>query len=430
MHITGIIAEYNPLHLGHQYHIEQTRALTDNDPDHYIITILSGDFVQRGLPAIIDKHTRTRMALEAGSDLVLELPVPYALSSGEGFAFGGVSLLHQLGCVDTLSFGSEEGELAKIMAIARALHHEQELRTSPYQLAYQNALKQGLTHPAARMEALSESYPELDMSVLDGHSNNILALEYCKALLRLSSPIRPVTVKRMGQAYLETETSITSDKNVSSPAFASATAIREILKNTSTTNNNILSDQFLAENISPLVRELLLEAHSHNSLIHPNDFSLLLQYKLLTLSKEQLADYLEISNDFANKIIKYLGSFESFTQFANLLWTKDTTYARVCRNLMNIILDIKQDTWDVHQLVPYARVLGFRKDSTPLLSEIKKKSAIPLITKLADAEKVLSLEAYHLLELDMKAAHIYDSISFHNSHTKTPHEMQKPIVII
>ncbi len=424
MHITGIIAEYNPLHLGHQYHIEQTRALTENDPDHYIITVLSGDFVQRGLPAIIDKHTRTRMALEAGSDLVLELPVPYALSSGEGFAFGGVSLLHQLGCVDTLSFGSEEGELHKIMAIARVLHFEQEDPSAPYQHAYQTALKQGLTHPSARIKALSETYPDLDLSILNGHSNNMLALEYCKALLCLPSPIRPVTVKRMGQSYLEIDTTS------SQPGFASATAIREKLKNTSAANDDILSDQFLTESISPFVRKLLLDAHSNNALIHPDDFSLLLQYKLLTLSKEQLTDYFEISNDFANKIIKNLSNFETFPQFANLLWTKDLTYARVCRNLMNIILDIKQDTWDVHQPVPYARVLGFRKDSAPLLSEIKKKASIPLITKLADTKKLLSPDAYHLLEVDMKAAHIYNSVLFQKTGQKTAHEMQKQIVIL
>ena len=429
MHITGIIAEYNPLHLGHQYHIEQTRALTDADTSHYIITVLSGDFVQRGLPGLIDKHTRARMALQAGSDLVLELPVPYALSSGEGFAFGGVSLLHQLGCVDTLSFGSEEGELRKIIAIARVLHFEQEQPTSSYQQAYQTALKQGLTHPIARIRALSETYPELDLSVLDGHSNNMLALEYCKALYRLPSPIRPITVKRMGQGYLDTNSNNTQASTSLQPNFASATAIREKFKNTSSSDSDIFTGQFLSENISPFVRELLANAHSQNRLIHPDDFSLLLHYKLLTLSKEQLVDYLEISQDFANKIINNLGKFENFTQFANLLWTKDMTYARVCRNLMNIILDIKENTWDAHQLVPYARVLGFRKDSTALLSEIKKKSTIPLVTKLADAEKTLLPDAYHLLELDVKSAHIYDSIISQKSGIKMPHETQKQIII-
>lgn len=460
MHITGIIAEYNPLHLGHQYHIEQTRSLvkeasfdtdTGSNDAHYIVTVLSGDFVQRGLPAIVDKHTRTRMALEAGSDLVLELPVPYALSSGEGFGFGGVSLLHQLGCVDTLSFGTEEGALDALMDIAKVLIQEngtdsvsiQTGSNTPYNQAYQTALKQGLTHPAARMHALSVAYPELDLSVLDGQSNNMLALEYCKALYRLNSAIQPLTVKRMGQGYLEnaiasagdvhfqgfayrTDSAANTGSNSSQEFnFASATAIRETLKQA-----DYHALQQLSEKVPPFTLNALEQANAQNSLLHLDDFSLLLHYKLLSLSKVELTDFREITPDFANKIMKHLPAFESFTQFANLLWTKEMTYARVCRNLMHIILSIKENTWDVHLPVPYARVLGFRKESAPLLSEIKKNAAIPLITKLADAEKILSSEAYSLLNLDMKAAHIYDSLIQQKVHVKTIHEMQKQIVII
>lgn len=428
MHITGIIAEYNPLHLGHQFHITKTRELmkenasNSSDAPHYIVTVLSGDFVQRGLPAVLDKHTRARMALEAGSDLVLELPVPYALSSGEGFAFGGVSLLHQLGCVDTLSFGSEAGELNKISAVARILNtidgtpydSPASPQNATYHTAYQSALKQGLTHPAARLQALGKAYPELDLSVLDGHSNNMLALEYLKAIYRLNSDMRPVTVKRQGQAYLAN----TFPENV----FASATAIREAL------NRHDLHT--MSEQVSANAASLLLQAHSDQKLLFADDFNNLLHYKLLTLTKKAMLEYFEITPDFANKITKNLGQFKNFTQFANLLWTKDMTYARVCRNLMNIILDIKENTWNVHQPVPYARVLGFRKDSAPLLSEIKKKASIPIISKLADAEKLLTPETYPLLELDMKAAHIYDSVVLQKSGQKAPHEMQKQIEMV
>lgn len=428
MHITGIIAEYNPLHLGHQFHITKTRELmkenasNSSDAPHYIVTVLSGDFVQRGLPAVLDKHTRARMALEAGSDLVLELPVPYALSSGEGFAFGGVSLLHQLGCVDTLSFGSEAGELNKISAVARILNtidgtpydSPASPQNATYHTAYQSALKQGLTHPAARLQALGKAYPELDLSVLDGHSNNMLALEYLKAIYRLNSDIQPITVKRQGQAYLAN----TFPENV----FASATAIREAL------NRHDLHT--MSEQVSANAASLLLQAHSDQKLLFADDFNNLLHYKLLTLTKKAMLEYFEITPDFANKITKNLGQFKNFTQFANLLWTKDMTYARVCRNLMNIILDIKENTWNVHQPVPYARVLGFRKDSAPLLSEIKKKASIPIISKLADAEKLLTPETYPLLELDMKAAHIYDSVVLQKSGQKAPHEMQKQIEMV
>ena len=441
MHITGIIAEYNPLHLGHQFHIAKSREIMEvnasesSDTPHYIITVLSGDFVQRGLPAVLDKHTRARMALESGSDLVLELPMPYALSSGEGFGFGGVSLLHQLGCVDTLSFGSEAGKLDDLMKIARVLQTENTACCSPYHSAYQTALKQGLTHPAARLQALYQTHPELDTGVLDGHSNNMLALEYCKAIYHLNSTMQPVTIKRQGQAYLANTVSSFAPKDYhgnekGNPHFASATAIREALKGIGLADTTESSDDMLSGSVPSCVKDILLNAYAENRLIYPDDFSLLLHYKLLSLTKAELTDYLEVSPDFANKIIKNMGHFENFTQFANLLWTKDMTYARVCRNLMNIILDIKENTWDVHQPVPYARVLGFRKESAPILSEIKKKASIPIISKLADAEKVLSPDAHRLLELDMKAAHIYDSVVLQKSSQKTVHEMQKQIVIV
>ncbi|MBR3762760.1 MAG: nucleotidyltransferase family protein [Lachnospiraceae bacterium] len=430
MQICGIIAEYNPLHLGHQYHITQTKALTGAD---YIVTVLSGDFVQRGLPAILDKHTRTRMALEAGSDLVLELPVSYALSSGEGFGFGAVSLLHQLGCVNTLSFGTEAGALDKLKEIARVLNSEQislasdispaktaffkPLQTvcsiSAYHRTYQTALKQGLTHPAARTYALQQAYPGLDLSVLDSMSNNMLALEYLKALYRLDSSIQPVTIKRQGQAYLDT---CPGD-------FSSATAIRECLEASDTCPD-------LSEMVPAFTVTALKEGFTKNRLIFPGDFNNLLHYKLLSLPPESLTDFWEVTTEFANKISKHLPAFTDFTQFANLLWTKDTTYARVCRTLMHILLDIKTDTHDVHKPVPYARILGFRRASAPLLSEIKKKTDIPLISKLADCEAQLMPEAYQLLNLDIKAAHIYDSVLQQKSGIKTTHEMQKQIIML
>lgn len=400
MHVTSIIAEYNPLHKGHKFHIAKTKKLTGAD---YIITVLSGDFVQRGLPALLDKHTRTRMALEAGSDLVLELPTPYALSSGEGFGFGGISILHQLGCVDTVSFGTENGDLDALTTIAKLLSNE----SDEYKESYQLALKKGLTHPAARLVALQKVYPELDASILDDASNNMLAIEYCKALYLLGSDIKPVTIKREGQAYLE---KVISDADLEN--FTSATAIRSALEK------------------DPVSRQ---------KFVFLDDFSSILHYKLLPLDLTALMGYREVTESFARKILKHRNAFTSFTQFANLLWTKDTTYAKVCRTLMYILLDFKKDAWDVHNPVPYARILGFRKDAAPLLSEIKKHASIPLLSKLADADKLLSTETLKLLDLDIKAAHIYDSVRLHktthsmaetNSESRSKNEMQKQIVIL
>lgn len=415
MRISGIIAEYNPLHLGHEFHIAETRRMTHSD---FIITILSGDFVQRGLPAVLDKHARTRMALEAGSDLVIELPVCYALSSGEGFAFGGVSLLQQLCCTDFLCFGTEAGELDQLLSIAQALLNE-----SPcYKAAYQAALKQGLTHPAARIQAVRTAYPALDLSVLEGHSNNMLALEYCKALYRLESTIQPVTVKRLGQSYLEEE----ADPAV----FSSATAIRRHLMMQEMQTDTPAGKALLSDMVSEPVQQLLTQAHLQKRLIFAEDLSALLHYKLLSEDKKQLTDYYEITPDFANKIQKALPDFEDFSQFSNLLWTKELTYARVCRNLLYILLNIKTDFWNIQKPVPYARILGFKKSAAPLLSEIKKNASIPLITKLADAKKLLDADSYALLQTDIRAAHLYDSVVFHKSGIRLPHEMRKQIIIL
>lgn len=407
MQIAGIIAEYNPLHLGHQFHIEQTRKETGAD---YIITVLSGDFVQRGLPAVTDKHSRTRMALEAGSDLVLELPVPYALASGEGFAFGGISLLHQLGCVDYVSFGTEAGSLDALRKIADVLSKEE----ASYRTAYQAALKKGLTHPSARLFALKETYPGLDTTVLDGHSNNMLAVEYCKALLSLNSSMQPFTIRRNGQSYL--------GASLTDTTFASATAIREALAQH--------KPESLEKQLPEHVYQELLASYAARTLLFADDFSQLLHYRLLSLSAGELSDCWEVTPDFANKLSKHLKDFTSFSQFSNLLWSKDTTYARVCRTLMHILLDIRHDTADIHAPVPYARILGFRKESAPLLSIIKEQSSIPLLSKLADADKQLSGDALALLKLDMKAAHIYDSVCLHKSGQKAPHEMQKQIILV
>lgn len=405
MHVTSIIAEYNPLHCGHLYHMQETRRITGAD---YMITVLSGDFMQRGQPAILDKHTRAKWALEAGSDLVLELPVPYALSSAEGFAFGGVSLLEQLHCVDTISFGSEAGTISDLRPTAQLL---QEI-SLPDTEAYQSALKKGLTPPMARIEALKILAPDLDLTALSAGSNNLLALEYLRALSALHSPIQPVTVKRAGADYLDT--SMPSDR------FASAASIRRRIETAS---------DFPVGQLSDYVLDTLIDASLEHRLLFQDDFSALLKYQLLFESRESLTEYGEVSSSLANRMLNQLFDFTTASEYANALWTKDITYARVCRALSHMMLRIKKDTWDVHSPVPYARVLGFKKEASPLLSSIKKNSGIPLITKLADAYKLLSPEAYRLLELDMRCAHIYDSIVQQKSGIWPKHEMQKELAL-
>lgn len=395
MKIAAIIAEYNPLHGGHQYHIDQTRQKTDAD---YIITILSGDFVQRGLPAIEEKFTRVGKALEAGSDLVLELPLPYALSSAEGFAFGGVSLADQLGCVDYLSFGlEEESDLEAMKKLAWAMNADCPL----FHDVLRKQLSEGFNYPVAAAHAATEAFPDVNTSFLaeKGNSNTILALEYLRALDRLDSTIEPVAVSRRGAPYL----SGYEPDNASAPDFyPSATALRAHLQAT---------------------------VPSDSPLLFPSDFSFLLHYKLLSLTYEDLLQYRDMAPQLAHKIINTLPEFKDYEQFANSLWTKDITYSRVCRELSYLLLGIKKDTWDVHVQVPYARILGFRKSASSLLHQIREKAAIPLIPKLADAQSVLSVGALSLLNLEVRSSQIYDSVRYHKCGEQLPTEYQKQIVI-
>ncbi|MGL5084152.1 MAG: tRNA(Met) cytidine acetate ligase, partial [Clostridium sp.] len=209
MNITGIITEYNPFHNGHLYHLDSAKSRTSSDG---IICIMSGNFMQRGEAAMVDKFERTKMAIENGVDLVLELPTFYALSSAEQFAKGSVSILNSLGVVNNIFFGSECGNVDDLIKIAKVLVHEP--------LEFKEELKinldKGLTFAKSREISLVKLLKDENLSQILQNSNNILGIEYIKALLTLNSEISPLTLKREGASY--------NDKTLSSQ-FASATSI-------------------------------------------------------------------------------------------------------------------------------------------------------------------------------------------------------------
>lgn len=405
MKIAAIIAEFNPFHNGHQYHIEQTRLLTGAD---YILVVMSGDFVQRGAPALCNKYIRTQMALLEGADAVLELPALYAVSSAEYFAGGGVTLLNQLGVVDCLSFGSEQGSIEPFISGASQLLSE----TPDYSTELLSKLKQGKAYPAARQEALSmqnvsvQATPasesvEDELSKLLSAPNNILGLEYCKALLAAKSTIRPITVKRADSAYHDLDLS-TSDSPLSS-----ASAIRQELN-----CGNIQIENHLPKS----TYKLLEQSGSLTRPVTTNDFSSLLFYKLLSEQEKGYYDYLDCTPDLSNKIRNSLNDFACFDDFCLKLKSKDLTYTRISRVLMHILLNITKPDFftapllDRNLFTPYARLLGFRENATKLLSAIKRNSSIPLISKPADAPKLLTQEALSMLQQDIFCANIYESI--------------------
>lgn len=457
MIVNGIVAEYNPFHKGHQYQLEDARRATGAD---YTVVVMSGNFVQRGAPAIIDKYTRTKMALSCGADLVLELPVYYACASAEYFAEGAVSLLDQLGAVDHLCFGSEEGSTDNLDVIARILAEEPE----EYTMVLRDNLRKGLSFPTARMQALSTYDESLkEKEALLASPNNILGLEYLKTLYKRSSSMKPYTTQRQGAGYHDVDPG---------SQLASATAIRHLLIEhwaDEPVYNNITSfsdTESLSKQMIPLLADHIpLEAlnkliaslaksyvnnvgNIYKHFMTENSFSAQLHYKLLSEASHGFTKYLDVSEDISDRINKLLYDFESFAQFTDLLKTKDTTHTRLSRCLLHILLGITNEHMTEYRslgFIPYARILGFRKDAAPLLNSIKKNSKIPLITKLADREQVLATFygdaetdgniktgslARRMLSEDISINRIYESAVSLQTGCPMRNEYRTPLVII
>lgn len=412
MKTAAIIAEYNPFHNGHQYQIEETRRLTGAD---FILIVMSGNFVQRGAPALCSKYLRTRMALQNGADAVIELPSLFALSSAEFFAGGAVTLLNRLGIIDYLSFGSEAGDMTALMSCAKMLLTEPE----DYRRALSLLLKQGLSFPTARYQALSGTQPFCEGSLLTS-PNNILGLEYCKALLSTKSSIAPVTVKRQGGNYHE------QTLQEGSLPFSSASSIRNALADASS----------IRQHVPHSVYQIFEENNLFQEYLTCDDFSLLLYYKLLSEREKGFCAYLDCTEDISDKICRHLPDYRTYTGFCALLKSKDLTYTRISRILSHILLEMKTPESFLAPLcerelfVPYARLLGFKKDASALLSSLKKNSSIPLIGNLPKAPLLLSEDALQMLKKDIYASDIYEAVSFSKNHRGPLNEYKQPPVIL
>lgn len=356
MKIVGIIAEYNPFHQGHSYHLSQAKSLTDAD---YTIVVMSGNYVQRGVPAMFDKYTRAEAALRSGADLVLELPLCAATGSAEYFASGAIALLHAAGIVTDLCFGSECGDMQALSHTADILSNEPE----DYQTLLREHLKNGDPFPKARAQACREYDPSVPVSVLE-EPNNLLALEYLKALKKQNCQIIPHTVLRSGSHYHE---------NVfSGDTKASASGIRTALLDS--------CGHITADVKKQLPHYNLYQAYDGKTPITEDAFSLLLLEKLRRLQDEPLTDYFDVSEELSNRIWNNLDDYQSFSQFTNLLKTRNLTRTAVSRALLHILLDIHK-----YEEPHMFRVLGFRKKASSLLGNLAAQNTLPVITGLASS---------------------------------------------
>lgn len=412
MKIVGIIAEFNPFHNGHRRIFEKAR---ESGADH-IVVVMSGDYVQRGLPAITDKFTRCAYALDQGADLVLELPIYYSLGSAEFFASGAISILNHLGCVDTLLFGSEYEDISTTMEVAKILLEEPVEYTSQLK----KASKEGLSYPAARQKALTSVLPSLsDKSDLIVSPNNILGIEYTKALLRSGSTIKPMTISRSDNGY--SSTALPSEGS-----FASATSIREILFQKNSSESKEILAPFLPESVlENLVNYNEITGYSYGS---SNAFSDLLKYKLLLERYEGYGQYWDINEDLSAKIANHLNDYTGFEEFALSLKSKDITYTRLCRSLMHILFNMTDDkvaSYQQDNYTTYLRVLGLKRASSGLLKNINSNSDKPLIQNLRKAGLSLTDLEKQLLNETVAASSIYDFCHCKNA----KNEYSKEIVL-
>lgn len=422
MKTVGIIAEYNPFHEGHLYQIRQVRQRFHAD---FVVIAMSGDFVQRGEPAIYDKYLRTEIALAAGADLVLELPVCFATSSAEDFAFAGVTLFDRLGVVDGLCFGSESGDLASMTAVAELLSSEPE----QYKKLLQEYLRSGDSFPRARAKALSlcfaasasEKPSSGNVEALLSSPNNILGVEYLKSLIRRKSQIEPMTLRRTGQGYHDCF--LPEDG-----AFPSASALRRGISASQVDYARLLCSLGLAA-------DNFLSAPGRLTPVFPDDLSLIFNWRLQELIQagQNLAAFADLSPELAARLTRASLEFDTYTGRIRQLKTRQYTYTRISRGLLHLMLGITDEDLSLARgmdYIPYVRILGFRRSAKPLLSGIKQNCPLPLITKTADARQLLDTDGLKLFQKDIHASHLRQALAFSKNGIQMPNEYTRSVIIL
>lgn len=378
MNVVGIIAEYNPFHKGHAYQIQKAKEQCGAE---FAVVVMNGDFVQRGEPAIFDKYTRTKEALLGGADLIFELPVRFGLSSAGDFAMGGILALNALPFVTHLCFGTETGDLTPLLQAATFLCDEPD----SYRTRVKHFVKQGILYPKARSLALAAE-SGLPTETWDS-PNNILGLEYCVALQKLHSKIKPFTIRREGQGYHDKDTPALSD-------FPSATFLRKQIRKAGEKENLSLSD-----------------------------FSSLIGYSLLTA--KDLCRIKDITPDLSDRIRNELPKYREINEFVKTIKNPSLTTGRIKRSFFQCLFDIEKE----EPVMPYLRVLGMKKEASSLLSQ-KENASCQILTKLAFDVPKMDDTAKKLFAKDLLASDLYRQVFCHKYNQTLPNEYQhSPIVL-
>lgn len=402
MKTIGIIAEFNPFHNGHKYLIDKCKK--DLHADR-VVVVMSGDYVQRGAPAIIDKFTRAKCAIDLGADLVIELPIYYSLGSAEYFAQGAISILSGLGCVDHLCFGSEFPDVNKLYEISDIISKE----PAVYKEVLSSSLKEGLSFPAARAKALNEQlknsskgYDQAEYEELLSSPNTILGIEYLRALNKKNRFIEPYTIQRVGRPFHSEELG----------SIPSAAGIRARLLS-GLSDRVKLNAPFILDGIMPRTSIESISGYE-GRFMQSNDYSALLEYKLILEKNEGYTKYLDVTRDISNRIIANLEHIDGYSSFCNLLKTRNLVHTRISRCLMHILLNITEENMKQYKeddFTSYARVLALRSSSSDLLKVISENGSIPVLNRLKDADKLLSPLQKRLFDETLIASQIYNTLS-------------------
>ena len=404
--VLGIIAEYNPFHNGHLYHLDASKKVTGCD---YTVAIISGNFTQRGSTSVVDKWSKTKMVLQNGVDLVIELPVLYSISSSENFAEGAIKILNSLGIIDYLSFGSETPDITILNSIADILCNE----PKDYKKLLTTELDKGLSFPKARENALlnyikNANTFENDKPNFEKHKkalsspNNILGIEYLKALKKYNSSIKTVCISRFATDYNSSDFS---------GSIASATAIRELIKNKDF--NSIKN--VIPKNSYSVLMDCINSGHIVSDL---NCFEKEIIYTLRKMSTEEISNLPDVSEGLEFSIKKAANSCNTINEFLDIVKSKRYTVTRLQRILLYALLNISKEDMQLSKQVemPYVRVLGFNDNGKKLISEIATKhpelKIITSVKKFVDGNSDKDLQV--LFDKDILATNVY-SLAFENN---------------
>ncbi len=404
MSVVGIIAEFNPLHNGHIGIINHARTELAAD---YVVIVMSGDFTQRGNPAMINKYDRAKLALRHGADLVIEMPVIASTSSAEAFAHAGIAHLSATGVVTHLLFGSENANMEMFRVAANLVSND----SMDYHKMINQFVKEGDSYAVARQKAIAHQQRGTVVLPADFLSkpNNILGVEYVKALATGIYAIEPICYPRMGSAH--------GQKSLQGSS-SSGSAIRNALE----TNQSKEASPSVPDDVMKLLR---FNAQ-FNTLVRSSDISQLLHYKLI--SETDFSEYLDSNSDISQKINNAKSRFVEFENFCTLLKSKDIAYTRISRVLTHIVLDIMQsDLFNLSECnyAPYLRILGFSKKGTGLLTEIKNNAQVPFFLSPQDGLNRLGEMERSILLKDVYASDIYRALLTNKSGRVFPTEFTR-----